>query len=436
MWLPKLVNGTECLLEHVPRSTTELVAGSCKGIQDKSKDSERPPRLLKGGEAAALAHLDTVCADIKFLATFSKPDTNPLKVVPGAPVSEASTTLLSPFLAHGCLSPRTVYQKITTCLEQYRGKVTTPPQSLVGQLFWRDHFHLEAFLDPTHTRSLAVDWHPAPDERLLAWEAGVTGVPLVDAAMRQLVTTGWLHHILRHVVACFLTRGALWVSWEHGMRVFERHLIDHDPAINAGNWQWLAGCNYFFTYHRVYNFETFAKRHDPREEFVRAWIPELRTYKGRAYALVRRGGSSAEHPASGGGIRCYPDEPIVDLVSAKRENLARMDHAYCTAPSHFLEMIPTHARQEICKERGLKLLVSGGPVGNNKSAGHATTKPKKPCCTDKARVPICAMPHVVPKANAATAQAASKREGQRKRERCRKGRVQGAWAAVEQLGTE
>ena len=153
---------------------------------------------------------------------------------------------------------------------------------------------------------------------------------------------------------------------------------------------------------------------------------------GPGHGLCVRGQPGREHPASGGGTRCYPDEPIVDLLSAKRENLARMDHAYCTAPSHFLEMIPTHARQEICKERGLKLLVSGGPVGNKKSAGHATTKPKKPCCTENASVPICEMPHVVPRANAATTQAASKREGQRKRERRSKGRVQGAWAAVEQ----
>merc|ERR1719502_1649263 len=78
--------------------------------------------------------------------------------------------------------------------------------------------------------------------RLDAWEHGKTGVPLVDSAMRQLVQTGWMHHILRHVVACFLTRGALWVSWERGMQVFSRYLLDHDPAVNAANWKWLAGC--------------------------------------------------------------------------------------------------------------------------------------------------------------------------------------------------
>ena len=212
--------------------------------ESPSAEEGLPPRSLLGGEVAAHDHLKVVCQDTKFVATFSKPDTNPLSV-------SASTTLLSAYLAHGCLSPRTMHQSIQATLAQFQGKQTKPPQSLLGQLLWRDHFHLEAhmtgiaFFSQDHPRCLSIGWHAEPGERLRAWEEGMTGVPLVDAGMRQLAATGWLHHILRHVVACFLTRGALWVSWEHGMRVFARHLLDHDPAINAANWQWLAGSHFY-----------------------------------------------------------------------------------------------------------------------------------------------------------------------------------------------
>ena len=98
---------------------------------------------------------------------------------------------------------------------------------------------------------LQIDWYcksgpTDPDNEdatrfLKAWTNGQTGFPWIDAIMNQLRTEGWIHHLARHSVACFLTRGDLWVSWERGQEVFEELLLDADWSLNAGNWMWLSG---------------------------------------------------------------------------------------------------------------------------------------------------------------------------------------------------
>ena len=304
--------------------------------------------LLKAGEAAALSHLHAVCADAEWVSTFSKPDTNPLCVVRcSAEKQSASTSLLSPYLAHGNLSPRVAYWTIHSAVERYKGKKKTkPPQSLLAQLLWRDFFHFEAmmvgssFTTEQNRQCLRVEWS-SDAEHLAAWEAGRTGVPLVDAGMTQLVATGWMHHIARHVCACFLTRGALWVDWQQGAAVFARHLLDHDPAVNAGNWQWLAGCNYFYTYNRIYNFESFGRRHDPQGRFIASWLPFIKS--NAPYALARDVGGSTD----------YPTRPIVDLKLAREDNLHRMDLAFVRATESVLADVPAHAWQELRRERGV-----------------------------------------------------------------------------------
>lgn len=85
-------------------------------------------------------------------------------------------------------------------------------------------------------------------EHLAAWKEGRTGYPWIDACMRQLAQEGWIHHLARHAVACFLTRGDLWVSWEEGAAVFDEKLIDADWAVNNGNWMWLSCSCFFYQY--------------------------------------------------------------------------------------------------------------------------------------------------------------------------------------------
>ena len=112
---------------------------------------------------------------------------------------------------------------------------------------------------------------------LNAWSHCMTGYPWIDAIMKQLRQEGWIHHLARHCVACFLTRGDLYVNWERGMEVFEELLLDADYALNAGNWLWLSGTSSFFTaYFRMYSPVAFPKKYDPDGKYVRKYLPVLK----------------------------------------------------------------------------------------------------------------------------------------------------------------
>jgi len=97
-----------------------------------------------------------------------------------------------------------------------------------------------------------IEWS-RDQEKLEAWEKGMTGYPAVDASMRQLQKEGWIHHLARHLVACFLTRGDLWVHWEMGAKVFDKLLLDADWSLNNANWQWLSASRFFQQYFKVYS---------------------------------------------------------------------------------------------------------------------------------------------------------------------------------------
>ncbi len=120
----------------------------------------------------------------------------------------------------------------------------------------------------------SLDWRD-DNADFKAWCEGKTGYPLVDAAMRQLLETGWMHNRLRMVVASFLTKHLL-IDWRKGERFFIEHLIDGDLASNNGGWQWAAstGCD-AQPYFRIFNPITQSKRFDPKGEFIRKYIPEL-----------------------------------------------------------------------------------------------------------------------------------------------------------------
>ena len=99
-----------------------------------------------------------------------------------------------------------------------------------------------------------VDWDKHNPELLKAWENGNTGYPYIDALMRQMKATGWMHHLGRHAVSCFLTRGQMYQNWTYGRDVFDRLLVDSDYALNTGNWLWLSGIAPFsMPFFRVYS---------------------------------------------------------------------------------------------------------------------------------------------------------------------------------------
>jgi len=192
------------------------------------------------------------------------------------------TSGLSPYLAIGALSARTLYQQLLHRYPQLIEDVNHPAFSWLNELIWRDFYKHLLFHYPRlskHTpfqkKYEQTQW-PGADSDFGAWSRGETGYPLVDAAMKQLITTGWMHNRLRMVVASFLTKHLL-VDWRLGEQFFMKHLIDGDLTANNGGWQWAAstGCD-AQPYFRVFNPILQSQRFDPNGDFIRRYLPELK----------------------------------------------------------------------------------------------------------------------------------------------------------------
>lgn len=191
------------------------------------------------------------------------------------------TSRLSPYLRWGMLSPQeaaiTAYEAIERGLDDARRE---GPEKWLDELLWREFFtailyHFPRVLDGNFDRQYdAIRWRD-DEAGFAAWCEGRTGYPVVDAAMRQLAATGWMHNRGRMLVASFLVKDLL-IDWRRGERFFMQHLIDGDPASNNGGWQWSAGTGTDAApYFRIFNPTTQAKRYDPDGAYIRRWLPEL-----------------------------------------------------------------------------------------------------------------------------------------------------------------
>ena len=186
------------------------------------------------------------------------------------------TSRLSPYLHFGCVSPLDLALAAS-------GKDGAEP--FIRQLCWRDFYAqvLNAFpnLRTKPYRPGAEDTWTADRNAFEAWEAGQTGVPVVDAGMRQLVDEGWMHNRARLLTASYLTKH-LGVDWRDGAAVFMAHLLDADVANNYGNWQWVAGTGNDTRPYRRFNPVRQALRFDPDGDYVRRYVPELASVPGKA----------------------------------------------------------------------------------------------------------------------------------------------------------
>lgn len=258
--------------------------------------------LWPAGEAAATDRLDAF-ADGVIDAYKDERD------FPSLP----ATSCLSPYLAAGVLSAG---QALRAALVANQGELDSGragAATWINELLWREFYlHLLAAYpslsmhQPMKPETAAVPWRDAPDD-LRAWQQGKTGIPIVDAAMRQLLTLGWMHNRLRMVTAMFLSKNLL-IDWRLGEAWFMEHLVDGDLAANNGGWQWSASTGAdAVPYFRVFNPLSQSKRFDPRGVFLREWLPELAHLDDQAI----HDPSPMERAAA-----AYP-LPIVDLARSR-----------------------------------------------------------------------------------------------------------------------
>jgi len=185
-----------------------------------------------------------------------------------------ATSRLSPYISQGEIGPAHIIRAVRAAGE---GSGT---EAFVRQLAWREFsYHVLHHFPQSATRALndrfsAMPWIDDADG-LATWRAGRTGYPLVDAGMRQLLATGWMHNRVRLVVGSFLTKDLL-VRWQDGEAFFRERLVDFDPAANVFNWQWIAGSGADAApYFRVFNPSVQGMKFDPEGAYVRTWVPEL-----------------------------------------------------------------------------------------------------------------------------------------------------------------
>jgi deoxyribodipyrimidine photo-lyase len=266
--------------------------------------AERCP--CRPGEAAAQRQLQAFCDG-----------SGPLANGPGIPLlsydnarnlpAEAGTSGLSAALKFGTISPRQCWAAAQAARSQARGAedeagITVWEQELAWREFYQQAlFHFPQLAEgPYRPQWRHFPWENDPD-RLEAWQQGRTGVPIVDAAMRQLVQGGWMHNRCRMIVASYLVKDLI-VDWREGERFFMRHLVDGDLAANNGGWQWSASSGMDPKPLRIFNPATQAQKFDPQARYIRRWLPQLAHLDDVALVSGRIGPLER---------RDYP-EPIVD----------------------------------------------------------------------------------------------------------------------------
>jgi deoxyribodipyrimidine photo-lyase len=194
--------------------------------------------------------------------------------------SQASTSRLSPHLRFGEISPHQVWRAAQHAAEAGQAPVDQV-QKFLSEIAWRDFSYHLLYHDPDMGRLSwrrqfeQVDWRMGSKAELEAWRRGRTGYPIIDAGMRELWATGWMHNRVRMIVASFFAKDLL-VHWRKGEEWFWDTLVDADEANNANGWQWTAGTGADAApYFRVFNPVLQGEKFDPAGDYVRSWVPEL-----------------------------------------------------------------------------------------------------------------------------------------------------------------
>ena len=223
---------------------------SLQYILDKSTDTSNDVSII-GGRSHALKTLQNI-------DKFHKRD-----------IPSIQTTRLSAYLKFGCISTREAYYAFNN-------------DDLIKQLYWRDFYNMilyyygsfDAPVSITNPKFNNIPWDHNKSN-LQRWKDGMTGCPIVDAGMREMNATGFMHNRVRMIVASFLIF-YLKLDWREGMKYFSQKLVDADWANNLGNWQWTAGVEKWSNdYYKVFSMESQIQRFDPECKYIKMWIPEL-----------------------------------------------------------------------------------------------------------------------------------------------------------------
>ncbi|MBK9257755.1 MAG: DASH family cryptochrome [Saprospiraceae bacterium] len=260
--------------DRIPFLRTTLDPGAIPDLKDFGKKDFSEKHLehqkFKGGEDEAIKQLKYYIWDSRLIAGY-KESRNEL-------LGWDFSSKFSPWLAAGCLSPKLIFSE----LKKFENSVLKNDSTywLYFELLWRDFFRLIAkkhgnkIFQYTGTRSVSPEGRT--DKNLFnKWAKGKTGVPFVDANMRQLNETGFMSNRGRQNVASFLAKD-LKINWLMGAEYFESLLIDYDPSSNYGNWNYIAGVGSDPREDRYFNISVQSKRYDPDGSFIRYWLPELK----------------------------------------------------------------------------------------------------------------------------------------------------------------
>jgi len=193
----------------------------------------------------------------------------------------SGTSHLSHALAFGEVHPRTLLRELSDSPAQTVFMKEIAWREFYADVLWHNPTSQTDYLEPRF-KSMRYDTGELASARLEAWKQGKTGYPMVDAGMRQLLQTGWMHNRVRMIVASFLVKD-LHLEWQQGAEWFERNLSDFDPASNSHGWQWTAGCGTDASpYYRVFNPVLQGLKFDPDGNYVRKYVGELAHIDGPA----------------------------------------------------------------------------------------------------------------------------------------------------------
>ncbi len=274
-------------------------------------------RTWEPGEDGALQRLDAAAEQ---LGAYAEHRDHP---------SIDKTSRLSPHLHFGEISPRQVWHAVKTAALRSGDEVSA--EMLLRQLYWRDFSAYLLYHFPgLPSRPLRPEFEHFPwiedPEALAAWQAGRTGYPLVDAGMRQLWETGWMHNRVRMVVASFLVKHLL-IPWQQGADWFLDTLVDADLANNSASWQWVAGCGTDAApYFRIFNPIAQGKKFDPDGDYVRRYVPELADMPKQFVHEPWLADTATQRRAGVIIGEDYP-QPLVDHAEARQRALDAYDHS-------------------------------------------------------------------------------------------------------------